>query len=49
VRDLDELAAIACRSGRRFVRAQGATKGTVGKLDVPVAIAAPRSAPAILS
>jgi 4-hydroxy-4-methyl-2-oxoglutarate aldolase len=38
VRDLDELAAIGLPIWARFVRAQGATKGTVGKLDVPVTI-----------
>jgi 4-hydroxy-4-methyl-2-oxoglutarate aldolase len=38
VRDLDELAAIGLPVWARFVRAQGATKGVVGKLDVPVTI-----------
>ena len=38
VRDLDELAAIGLPIWARFVRAQGATKGTVGRLDVRVAI-----------
>jgi 4-hydroxy-4-methyl-2-oxoglutarate aldolase len=38
VRDLDELAAIGLPIWTRFVRAQGATKGTAGKLDVPVVI-----------
>jgi 4-hydroxy-4-methyl-2-oxoglutarate aldolase len=38
VRDLDELVAIGLPIWARFVRAQGATKGTAGKLDVPVAI-----------
>jgi 4-hydroxy-4-methyl-2-oxoglutarate aldolase len=38
VRDLDELAAIGLPIWARFVRAQGATKGTVGSLDVPVTI-----------
>jgi len=38
VRDLDELAAIGLPIWARFVRAQGATKGAVGKLDVPVAV-----------
>jgi 4-hydroxy-4-methyl-2-oxoglutarate aldolase len=38
VRDLDELAAIGLPIWARFVRAQGATKGTVGKLDVPVVV-----------
>ena len=38
VRDLDELVAIGLPIWTRFVRAQGATKGTVGELDVPVTI-----------
>ncbi len=38
VRDLDELAAIGLPIWTRFVRAQGATKGVAGKLDVPVVI-----------
>jgi 4-hydroxy-4-methyl-2-oxoglutarate aldolase len=38
VRDLDELTAIGLPIWTRFVRAQGATKGAVGKLDVPVVI-----------
>ena len=38
VRDLDELAAIGLPIWARFVRASGATKGEVGKLDVPVVI-----------
>jgi 4-hydroxy-4-methyl-2-oxoglutarate aldolase len=38
VRDLDELAAVGLPIWARFVRAQGATKGTVGTLDVPVTI-----------
>lgn len=38
VRDLDELAAIGLPIWTRFVRAQGATKGEVGALDVPVVI-----------
>ena len=38
VRDLDELTAIGLPIWARFVRAQGATKGTAGKLDVPVVI-----------
>ena len=38
VRDLDELAAIGLPIWARFVRASGATKGQVGKLDVPVVI-----------
>jgi 4-hydroxy-4-methyl-2-oxoglutarate aldolase len=38
VRDLDELVAIGLPIWARFVRAQGATKGLVGKLDVPVLV-----------
>jgi 4-hydroxy-4-methyl-2-oxoglutarate aldolase len=38
VRDLDELMAISLPIWARFVRAQGATKGEVGELDVPVTI-----------
>ncbi len=38
VRDLDELVAIGLPIWTRFVRAQGATKGVVGELDVPVTI-----------
>jgi 4-hydroxy-4-methyl-2-oxoglutarate aldolase len=38
VRDLDELAVIGLPIWARFVRAQGATKGAVGKLDVPVVV-----------
>ena len=38
VRDLDELIAIGLPIWARIVRAQGATKGTVGKLDVPVVV-----------
>jgi 4-hydroxy-4-methyl-2-oxoglutarate aldolase len=38
VRDLDELAAIGLPIWARYVRASGAEKGTVGKLDVPVTI-----------
>jgi 4-hydroxy-4-methyl-2-oxoglutarate aldolase len=38
VRDLDELAAIGLPIWARFVRAQGAEKGAVGKLDVPVVV-----------
>jgi 4-hydroxy-4-methyl-2-oxoglutarate aldolase len=36
VRDLDELTALGLPIWSRFVRAQGATKGEVGELDVPV-------------
>jgi 4-hydroxy-4-methyl-2-oxoglutarate aldolase len=38
VRDLDELAALGLPIWARFVRAQGATKGEVGSLDVPVVV-----------
>jgi 4-hydroxy-4-methyl-2-oxoglutarate aldolase len=38
VRDLDELAAIGLPIWARFVRAQGAEKGAIGKLDVPVVV-----------
>ena len=38
VRDVDELPAIGLPIWARFVRAQGATKGEVGKLDVPVVV-----------
>jgi len=38
VRDLDELVEIGLPIWTRFVRAQGATKGEVGELDVPVVI-----------
>lgn len=38
VRDLDELVAIGLPIWARFVRAQGASKGAVGKLDVPVVV-----------
>ena len=38
VRDLDELAEIGLPVWTRFVRAQGATKGAVGELDVRVVI-----------
>ena len=38
VRDLDELAELGLPIWARYVRAQGATKGAVGKLDVPVRI-----------
>jgi 4-hydroxy-4-methyl-2-oxoglutarate aldolase len=37
-RDVDELAAMGLPIWTRFVRAQGATKGEVGELDVPVVI-----------
>lgn len=38
VRDLDELAELGLPIWTRFVRAQGATKGDVGKLDIPVVV-----------
>jgi len=38
VRDLDELAELGLPIWSRFVRAQGATKGEVGQLDVTVVI-----------
>lgn len=38
VRDLDELEAIGLPIWTRFVRAQGTTKGEIGKLDVPVVL-----------
>jgi 4-hydroxy-4-methyl-2-oxoglutarate aldolase len=38
VRDLDDLIAIGLPIWTRFVRAQGATKGEVGELDVPVVV-----------
>jgi 4-hydroxy-4-methyl-2-oxoglutarate aldolase len=38
VRDLDELAEIGLPIWARYVRASGATKGAVGKLDVPVVV-----------
>ena len=45
VRDLDELAALGLPIWARFVRAQGATKGEVGKLDVPVVVGGADIAP----
>jgi 4-hydroxy-4-methyl-2-oxoglutarate aldolase len=38
VRDLDELVELGLPIWARYVRAQGATKGEVGKLDVPVTV-----------
>jgi 4-hydroxy-4-methyl-2-oxoglutarate aldolase len=38
VRDVDELAAIGLPVWARWVRAQGATKGELGQLDVPVVV-----------
>jgi 4-hydroxy-4-methyl-2-oxoglutarate aldolase len=45
VRDLDELAVLGLPIWARFVRAQGATKGEVGKLDVPVVVGGAAIAP----
>jgi 4-hydroxy-4-methyl-2-oxoglutarate aldolase len=45
VRDLDELAALGLPIWARFVRAQGATKGQVGQLDVPIVVGGARIAP----
>jgi 4-hydroxy-4-methyl-2-oxoglutarate aldolase len=45
VRDLDELAAIGLPVWARFVRAQGATKGELGQLDVPVVVGGAEIAP----
>jgi len=38
VRDLDQLVEMGLPIWARFVRAQGATKGKVGRLDVPVVV-----------
>ena len=38
VRDVEELAELGLPMWSRFVRAQGATKGEVGELDVPVVV-----------
>ena len=45
VRDLDELRAIGLPIWARWVRAQGATKGVLGELDVPVVIGGAAIAP----
>jgi 4-hydroxy-4-methyl-2-oxoglutarate aldolase len=45
VRDVDELVAIGLPIWTRFVRAQGATKGQVGKLDAQVVIGGARIRP----
>jgi len=45
VRDLDELVEMGLPVWARFVRAQGATKGGVGRLDVPVVIGGAAIAP----
>ena len=46
IRDLDELRAIGLPIWARWVRAQGATKGVVGALDVPVVVGGATIAPA---
>ena len=45
IRDLDELVVLGLPIWTRWVRAQGATKGTVGKLDVPVVVGGAEIAP----
>jgi len=45
VRDVDELRALGLPIWARFVRAQGATKGGVGRLDVPVVVGGAAIAP----
>jgi len=45
VRDLDELRAIGLPIWARWVRAQGATKGVVGALDVPIVVGGAPIAP----
>lgn len=45
VRDLDELVALGLPIWTRFVRAQGATKGAVGELDVPIDVGGARIRP----
>jgi 4-hydroxy-4-methyl-2-oxoglutarate aldolase len=45
IRDLDELVEIGLPIWARWVRAQGATKGTIGKLDVPVVVGGAEIAP----
>jgi 4-hydroxy-4-methyl-2-oxoglutarate aldolase len=45
VRDLDELAELGLPVWARYVRAQGATKGEVGQLDVPVVVGGASIAP----
>lgn len=45
VRDLDELVALGLPIWARWVRARGATKGEVGKLDVPVVVGGARISP----
>jgi 4-hydroxy-4-methyl-2-oxoglutarate aldolase len=45
VRDLDELRELGLPIWARFVRAQGAAKGEVGRLDVPVVVGGAEIAP----
>jgi 4-hydroxy-4-methyl-2-oxoglutarate aldolase len=45
VRDLEELRELGLPIWARFVRAQGAAKGRVGELDVPVVVGGARIAP----
>jgi 4-hydroxy-4-methyl-2-oxoglutarate aldolase len=45
IRDLEELAELGLPVWSRFVRAQGATKGEVGRLDVPVVVGGAAIAP----
>jgi 4-hydroxy-4-methyl-2-oxoglutarate aldolase len=45
IRDVDELAAIGLPVWARWVSAQGATKGTLGELDVPVVVGGAAIAP----
>ncbi len=45
IRDLDELAVLGLPIWARWVRAQGATKGTVGELDVAVVVGGAEIAP----
>jgi 4-hydroxy-4-methyl-2-oxoglutarate aldolase len=45
VRDLDELVALGLPIWARFVRAQGASKGVAGELDVPVLVGGPEIRP----
>ena len=47
VRDLDELAELGLPIWSRYVRAQGATKGEVGELDVAVVIGGTEIRPAV--
>ena len=45
VRDVEELAAIGLPIWSRWVRAQGATKGEIGQIDVPVCVGGVKIAP----